>query len=260
MKQLKSNLTDLRKIFDNIRALHICEIFQSHPLDTDSKIVKEDMEKKDFDVMGLRENGIICGYINRCDLINGPCNKYKIEFKLTDLTSDSTPIIDCISLLKEKKRIFVLQKNRVYGIITRGDLQKAPVRMLLFGLITLLEMQMQRIINNEFPNNSWKKYLKKIRIDKAENILKLRKQRSEDIGLLDCLQFCDKSNIINKIDKIKKIFEIENIKEYSKILGRIEQLRDKIAHSQDIVLETTWPNIITSIENLQNILFILESF
>ena len=260
MKQLKSNLTDLRKIFENIRARHICEIFQSHPLDTDSKIVKEDIEKKDFDVMGLSKNGIICGYVNRCDLINGSCKDYKNEFNVSDLTSDSTPIIDCISLLKEKKRIFVLQKNMVNGIITRGDLQKAPVRMLLFGLITLLEMQMQRIINNEFPNDTWKKHLKQNRIDKAENILKLRKQRNEDIGLLDCLQFCDKSNLITKIDKIDKRFNIENVKDYKKILSKIEKLRDKIAHSQDIVLGTTWSDIITSIEDLQNILSILESF
>jgi hypothetical protein len=187
MKHLKSTYQDIRETFSKIQAKHVAENFQSVTPNTASNKVYEDMKNLDFDVMGVKEQDSIIGYIRKNDLRDGVCSDHLKKFEISDLISDSTSIIDFISMLKDRKRFFVLEKNKVTGIITRGDLQKTPIRMHLFGYISLLEMQLQRVIKYKFPEERWFKYLKPKRIEKAKKLLALRKERNEDIGLLECL-------------------------------------------------------------------------
>jgi len=226
----------------------------------DSQEACQRMELLDFDVMGINEKGSIIGYVNKVDLKSGTCSDHIKQFKVTELISESTPIIDFISLFKERKRLFVLDKNQVKGIITRGDLQKTSLRMLLFGYISLLEMQMQRIIQNMYPNDTWKTCLKTNRIKKAEELLMKRKKRNEDIGLLDCTQICDKSTILSKIDNIKILLNENHIVNYSNYLSKIKSIRDNIAHSQDLIEGTNWDSFFDVIEKLEMIINICEKF
>ena len=208
--------------------------------------------------MGIKEKGRIYGYIKQSDLRTGPCHHYQKLFHPSELISESTPLIDLLMILHDSPRIFVLECNRVTGIITRGDLQKAPVRIFLFGLITLLEMQLQRIIQNEYSDNSWTNLLKPQRLKKAKELLTQRQARNEDIGLVDCLQFCDKRILIRQIPKISEIIKGQSDKDLSQQLEKIEKLRNKLAHAQDIVSGSTWQEVINITKYLEKLLEILE--
>jgi hypothetical protein len=82
-----------------------------------------------------------------------------------------------------------LDCHQVSGIITCGDLQKAPVRMLLFGLVTLLEMNLLRLVRLYYPQDSWQKVLKPDRLEAANKLWHESQQRNEATDLLDYLQF-----------------------------------------------------------------------
>ena len=66
--------------------------------------------------------------------------------------------------LADSPRLFVRVLGAVGGIITMSDLQKPPVRMWLFGMITLMEMRMTRLIELQCQGGTWKQYLSKTRL------------------------------------------------------------------------------------------------
>lgn len=68
---------------------------------------------------------------------------------------DSDSLLHAAEVLGNRGWIFVRFLGLPSGIVTHGDLQKAPIRMWLFGLISLLEMQMLRRIQNLRDDNDW---------------------------------------------------------------------------------------------------------
>jgi hypothetical protein len=127
--------------------------------------------------------------------------------------------------------------------VTRGDLQKAPMRMWLFGLISLFEMQMLRLIREYYPDELWTKIISRKRLKEARKILKDRCKRNEKIDLADCLQFCDKKNILLSNENLLKGSGFESKTKGAKLLKKLENLRNNLAHSQDIITGN-WPEIV----------------
>jgi len=199
-----------------------------------------------FDFIGMRNSGLqrVIGYVSACDLRNGLCEDHCHKFELNDLISNATPLIDVLSILRDKNRVFVLSGDIVTGIITRADLQKPPVRILLFGLVSLLEIHLSYLIRKYYPADTWKKKLKEQRLASAEKLMKERVGRNENLDLIDCLQFCDKRDLATKHPKICQILHFESKTPGLKLLGGIRKIRNKLAHSQDIVEGTTWEEII----------------
>jgi len=259
MKQLKSTYSDLHTLFGrDIKAKHILEYLQSCSTKEDAATVLRRMKELDFDVMGVEEEGRIIGYVEQSSLKTGPCRNYRIGFVASELLEESTPLMEVFSCLHDATRRFVTKRKKITGIVTRGDLQKAPLRMWLFGLITLLEMHLLRVIRNHFPADSWAIHLSNGRIINARKIFASRKVRNEAIDLVDCLQFCDKRELVLKIPVIK-----ESMRKYwgesaDTVLESAEMLRDKLCHAQDIVKGSTWPEVIDLAKNIEHILEFFE--
>lgn len=257
MKQLKSNLEDLHALFDSIAVRHVAETLQSCRDGDDASQVHQDMGNSDFDVMGIKNGeGTVYGYVERLSLGTGECRKYACQFCASDLISDTTSLIDLLRLLHDRRRVFILEVNRVNGIVTRGDLQKAPTRMFLFGLCTLIEMQLLRLIRGYY--DSWKHLLKPKRLEEAEKRLKERKGRNAAIDLADCLQFFDKRDIILKSPQILERVGLGSKSSIEPLLEEAEKLRNKVAHGQDLVKGSKWPQIIDLAGKMERLLERLE--
>jgi len=48
------------------------------------------------------------------------------------------------------------------------DLEKPPMRMFLFGMITMIEMTMTEILRHRYPNDSWQEFLSDQRLALAK--------------------------------------------------------------------------------------------
>jgi hypothetical protein len=212
------------------------------------------MKRLDFDVLGVEENGIINGYIERISLEIGHCNKYQRTFQPSELIAESTPLIDLFPILRDVQRVFVLDRNKVSAIVTRGDMQKAPVRMLLFGLVTLLEMNLLRLIRIYYPNDSWQEFLNDEHLEEAKNRLSKLQAKNEAIDLADCLQFCDKRNLIIRRSDICKHLILKSKRSGDILLRDVEDLRNNLAHSQDIVTGSSWPKVIKLAKEIEVLL------
>ena len=125
-KKMKLKLKDLHKMFNqNITVDYIAEklICCNKSVEDYKEKAQVYMKKRKFDILGLKENRLTLNYIT----IDG--DERNIE--ITDLTAKTTPIIAILHMMHDKSRLFILEGNKVEGIVTRGDLLKAP-GLLLF--------------------------------------------------------------------------------------------------------------------------------
>jgi hypothetical protein len=250
MKYIKSSSHELRDMFENSISVNTIseKLICCSPGDNALE-VRERMSIDDFDVLGVYENNQVSGYIEKENLEAGHCKDYQKIFHPPQLIANSTPLIDILPILKENNWIFVLEKNHVTSIVTRADLQKAPVRMLLFGQITLLEMNIQRIIESFYEHDAWQQYIWSERLENARTLFAKRKRRNEAISLLDCIQFCDKICLVVRSPELCEKLSILDKAEKQRV-GAIEDLRNRIAHAQDIVTGSSWEEVIDLTEFL----------
>ena len=252
--QRGTSVLELRDLFMfGITASSINEPLQSCIYEDDAISILNKMDQLYFNTMGIKKSKDepVIGYINSSELTEGKCGSFAHKFQMPDLISNSTPLIEVLHILREKQRVFVLSGNSVEDIITRADLQKPPVRIMLFGLITLLEMHLTHHIRKLYPDEELRTKLSQDRIEKAEHLMNMRIERNERLDLTDCLQFCDKRELVLASDEIRRVFGFESKNVGSKILEDVESLRDKLAHSQDIVSGTTWEDIIDLSGNIE---------
>jgi predicted transcriptional regulator len=186
MKHLKSSVEDLRKLFEqSVTVRYIAEPLASFDAQGDCAKVIAFMKQQDFDVVGVKQNGTVQGYVRREDLGDGTLEKYMKPFEENLLLNDSRPMLNAFKLLKEFPQIFVALPGEVSGIITKGDLRKIPVRIWIFGVVSLLEMQFLRVIRTFYPQDGWKKFISKTSIAKAEKMYQKRIKSNTGIDLAE---------------------------------------------------------------------------
>ncbi|MEA5531421.1 CBS domain-containing protein [Dolichospermum sp. UHCC 0684] len=262
MKQLKSRSQDLRGLFEkSITIEYVAEPLKAVSVDADVKEVLHWMQLQDFDVVGVETENIISGYVERSHLIQcqaGKCSDYQQIFHPQELIAISTPLMKLLPILAQKPRLFVLDSNKVSGIITYGDLQKAPVRMLLFSFITLLEMNLLRLVRLYYPQDSWQQFLKPDRLEAAQKLWRESRERNEATDLLDYLQFCDKRELILNQSELLPQLGLNSKRSGEKFLKSAERLRNRLAHAQNLVSGSSWQELISLAEAMEKLLICCE--
>lgn len=259
-KEIKmSHYDSLHNLFsNNINITHISEKLVSCNYQDNAKDIKKKLIKKNFDVIGVEKNNEVIGFLERETLKGGKCEEYLQYFSSSNLISESTSIKNLLPIFNDKLWVFVLEENKVNKIVTRADLQKTPVRLLLFGMFSLLEMNLLKIIE-KFYEKPWQEDLNDKRLNKAKKLLEKRKKRNEEIDLIDCLQLSDKKELVVKNKKILNLFGLSKTKT-RKVMKKIQKLRNKLAHSQDLVSGSSWSEIINTVKNTEKLINICEKY
>jgi predicted transcriptional regulator len=240
---------ELQSIFiENITTKFFFEPIYSCRLKDDSLYVKEALEMREFDVVGVidDENHII-GFAERSDLKEGHIEYFRKDISLDRIISDSTPISSLLNILIKSPFAFVLNENNITGIVTRADINKPIVRIYLFGIISLFELHLNFWIRKYFKNESWQDRINERRLIEANEIYDIRKGKNEDLSLLECLQFCDKKTILLSTGEFLDQFGFSKSK-FKKLLDDIEIIRNELAHSQNsIVSNLEWIEFVLTI-------------
>lgn len=237
---MRFNFEQMQHVWSrSLTAETIAEPLQTISLYEDVSEAVKRMKSNTFDVLGLESKSVrTVGFIEFDENLEGTCEDHLHSFDIEQVVSLQTPLKDCLSLFEYNKRLFVLGKTGVEGIITLADLHKQPVRMLLFSVISLLEMTMVQLIRNYYPNGLWCDKLSENRLQIAQDLYDERKKIGQDIDLDDCLQLCDKKDILLTID-FWKDWEFDSKTKTSDFFSKITVLRNNIAHSQ----ENIWSDI-----------------
>ena len=247
-------MQSLRRVFrHSFSAYDITELLISCQRNADAVSTRSFMEARKLDVAGVLHEGHVIGYVHRDELVQGVCGDHLNQFGPSQVISDDTTLAEIILCLDRYPRLFVSVFGGIGGILTRTDLQKPPVRMWLFGMITLIEMQMTRRIEDGIPERQWRRSLSEGRLKKAEDLEAERARRHQPVRLIDCLQFSDKSQIVAQSEELRSVMRFQSKKQFEKTLKQIESLRDNLAHSQEFV-SSDWQALVTLANYLDDLI------
>jgi hypothetical protein len=250
-----SSNESLRRVFTaGFKAADISEPLVSLDAMTPAAEAQRLMQSRDFDVLGVRRDGLIAGYVECQCPGAGACGEYVRPLEDAVVISDDAPLADVILGLARSPRLFVRMLGAVGGIVTLSDLQKPPVRMWLFGMITLVEMRMGRLVEQLCADETWRSFVSEGRLQKAEALLEERRRRNQNLRLIDCLQFSDKAQIIARQEEIRRLTRFSSRRQVEEACKALESLRNNLAHSQDI-LATDWQTVSLLATDVDGVIF-----
>lgn len=267
MSPIRSKQRDLHRMFNQILTIReLAEPLVSFDHDKPAADVRSFMEARDFDLVGVRVDGVTRGIARRERLSDGKVGDHMEPVSEDALQHETQPLLDALETLAAGDCILVASMGHPAGIATRGDLQKAPLRMWLFGLVSLFEMQLLRWVREGFPGDSWQAALNQARIDKALAVFEDRKGANEATDLVDCLQLSDKAALMKKIPRFFELLrEASDSSEiptsaarWDRFIRCVTDLRNQIAHSNAIA-SSAWTEVVKLARQLEDVLEALES-
>src|SRR4029077_18038576 len=172
-----------RVFMDTFTARDVAEPLASFDAAAASREVHDFMTERDFDVVGVRSEGRVVGYVKRGTLHGDDCGQHQRRLSEATVVSDTVPLLSVLMELNRAPFLFVTVLGWVGGIITPADLQKPPVRMWLFGIVTMIEMRCCELIERHCPGETWHQYVSEGRLQKAQALLAERSRRNQALTL-----------------------------------------------------------------------------
>lgn len=224
-----------RLFIDLFSVQDIAEGMLSFDADTECLTVRTMLQKHKRTIASVRINGVVKGYVRMSDLDTGQCIGYLRSFTIDQVLPGSASFSDLIHVLTRHDYCFVTVLDSVAGAICRDDINKPMVRMWLFGVVTMIEMGLVRMIEDRFPEHSWQAVVSAGRLEKAKQIQAERQRRNQYCDLIDCLQLSDKGQIIMGSKSAMKDLGFDTKRIAKRAVKELESLRNHLAHAQDIV-------------------------
>lgn len=222
-------LTQMANLFRQIfTARHIAHALPSVDQPTEETVLAI-MAQQQVTVVGIRRHGVVWGYVSR----EKPMSVQPIHPE--QIVTDSACFSEIILALNSHTCCFVTVLGAIAGVIGKEDIQHPYMRMWLFGIITMLEMETEPLIERIWPDDTWKSLVSEGRLAKAEALLTERKRRNQSSNLLTCLQFSDKMQLLIEDQDFFQAFAFPSKKAARAVCKEMESLRNNLAHAQDII-------------------------
>jgi hypothetical protein len=200
MKHLKSSSKDLHRLFSQVLTVReLAEPLASFDREAPAEKVSAYMAAKDFDIVAVRDGARVAGYVHRSDLDEGVVGDHLKPIDTSEVLHENSPLSEVLEALASGRRwVFVGFLGSPCGIVTLGDLQKAPMRMWLFGLVSLFEMQLLKRIKEKYDDEGWQLNLPPKRLAGVEKTHRDRCKKQVSTYLVDCMQLADKGILFKK--------------------------------------------------------------
>lgn len=187
-----------------------------------------------IDYVPVRKDGSIVGVFSRIDGLVGDtaAEEYMVAINDHMLIEASAGILSYVHLAVRSPYHLVVKQGAIDGIVTRSDLMKLPVRLVLFAFLTHLEATMTRAVRTVCPDDTWLGYMDAERQGKVEREFHEGCQANVYAEKLCYTQWCDKRDIL----AAALPEAIRGSKgRFSKDLKDLEALRNNIMHSNEFL-------------------------
>ncbi len=98
--------------------MDIAEPLASFDAEKPAGDVRAFMVDHDYDLAGVRRDGIVCGYVRQGELAGGSCGDYLHLFGPDDLVAETDSLQKVIESLAVNNRCFITILDRVGAIVT----------------------------------------------------------------------------------------------------------------------------------------------
>lgn len=144
------------------------------------------------------------------------------------LVSSDLCMADGIMRLKRQHFYFVLQRDQLQGIVTRADLQRPAVSMIIFSLILASEAAMREIISRNLAS-AWLEKLRPAGRAEVEKVYQDRLRTNTEVTKLDCLMIHDLLALLHECTAIVEQLDFTR-NQFKKWKEQLRRLRDTLAH------------------------------
>ncbi|MBK1645170.1 guanosine-3',5'-bis(diphosphate) 3'-pyrophosphohydrolase [Thiocapsa imhoffii] len=240
----------LRVFTEAFNAREIAQPLRSFDLERIDAVLASTEDQIDLDVVGLRRDGICIGYLCPHTPRDRQDEDLLRPFAPAQVLQGDAPLSEVIHVLTRYDFCFVTAMGDVAGVIVREDMQQPVVRMWLFGIITLLELELLERIRTLWPDGGWTQRLSAGRLEKAQALLVERRRIGRHVDLADCLQLSDKAQIVMEDEQQRFAFGLRTKGAAKRVIKDLESLRNNLAHAQDIVSHD-WPQIVRLAQRIQ---------
>jgi hypothetical protein len=221
----------------------VAEPLRSFDADADAAEVARVLAEHEQAVAGVREAGRVTGFVEAASLGEGRLGDHARRFARDQIVHDTSPLPEVVEVLTRRDHCFVEVLGEVGAVVGRADMQKPIVRTWLFGIVSLMEMQLTQRIEQRWPDGEWTALLSEGRLAKARELREERRRRGQATDLLSCLQISDKAEVLASEPEERALLGFTTSKSAKRVIAEIASLRNNLAHATDIVSHD-WPQIV----------------
>lgn len=253
MKRLGASEKSLRHLLETgITVESICEeLFAADPVKLKPADIA-DLRQRGFDRFGLKTKGRVSHYVELT------AHEFSLKnarpILVENIVAQSTPLWLAMDRLAAVRWLFVLTPEGLTHIVTLADLAKQPARLLMFGLISLLEMVMLEIIRRKFTGEELQTQISADRLNKTRKLLNELQEKGQEIDLADCLQWGDKAAIIARMDWLRKRWEFKSKSRCDEFLDDVQDLRNQLAHAQHPAPDGDWSRVVHLLQKVDDLI------
>lgn len=151
------------------------------------------------------------------------------------LVTSDLGLADVLDILRERTFLFVIEGGRVTGIITRADLQRMPVSMVVLSLILAAEAGMDELIRAWYPGDTWLGHLSKKRQKALEERFAEVARWNAEITLLELLMLEDRLRLVGRCQDHRTALGIPSYGAFNTVAERIKRVRNTLAHGRTLL-------------------------
>jgi hypothetical protein len=143
-----------------------------------------------------------------------------------------------INLFQASRFFFVLEGNNLVGLVTYSDLNKSPVRALLFILISKFEFLLLQEIKSHYKDAlSWFNKLDSSKQKKIKCNFESKKKADVDTVIEDCLNLGDMVCILETDENFRAMVGYSSRSSCERELGGLDDLRNRTMHPSDSLID-----------------------
>lgn len=224
----------LHLFLNSFTARDLAEPLASFDEGTALASIEQAMAQRRLTVVGVRRAGTIVGWLAADDLASGAQPWTARPIQPATVIAETASLNEVVDRLSQYQVVFVRTLGEIGGLIRAADFEKAPMRMWLFGLVTITELRVTRLIDQACPHGAWQQYLSPGRLHLAEELRAERRRRHQDPSLLECLQLADKGRIVARDETLRSLTRFPSRRAVEDFVIGLQDLRNNLAHSQDV--------------------------
>lgn len=178
----------------------------------------------DFDHFPVRDADRTIGLLVRGDWPGRLVRDAMLPLSEELIVSSDMAIAELIPRMKALPCRLILRGDRIDGVVTQSDLLKLPVRIVVFGLLTHLEMVMADLVSTHWPGDEWMTALspgRRAKLLEKEGVLR---QRGLNPPRIELTEFADKRDLCKRLLAAGR-------KRFDREMDGLRNLRDQLAHA-----------------------------
>ncbi len=200
--------------------------------------ILEIMKLKNYDIMPINEEGKVTSYVER-ELLE---KEKQIEPAVRQITTDvivsaDTCVSEMVDLFQRSRFFFVNKRNDLVGLVTYADLNKIPMRVLLFVLISQFEFLLLTLIKKFYRKETWISKLALERQEKIKELYNEKRKHDTDISFEDCLNLGDMIELLECDSELRVFVGYASLSSCKKECGYLDILRNNVMHPSNSLIK-----------------------